>query len=63
MQPCEMNIVDGVIHFLWFACGFVPGYLMAQRRGLMAGLFIGFIAFLFPLFTVNRVRLFFQNKR
>jgi hypothetical protein len=62
MQSREMNIVEMLFHFVWFACGFVPGYLVAQRSGLIPGLMIGFIAFLLILFTVGRVRLAFRRK-
>ncbi len=62
MQSREMNIVEMLFHFMWFACGFVPGYLIAQRSGIITGLMVGFVVFLLILFTVGRVRLALQRK-
>jgi hypothetical protein len=62
MQSREMNIVEMLMHFVWFACGFVPGALIAQRSGIFPGLMVGFIAFLLILFTVGRVRLAFHRR-
>ena len=58
-----MNIIEMLMHFVWFASGFVPGALIAQRSGIFPGLILGFIVFLIFLFTASRVRVAFHRKR
>ena len=63
MQSHEMNIVEMLVHFVWFATGFVPGYWVGQQNGLIPGLMVGFIAFLLLLFAAGRVRLAIYRKQ
>ncbi len=62
MQTREMNIVEMLMHFVWFAAGFVPGYYMASAKGIVPGLFVGFISFLIVLFAFNRFRIVINRK-
>ncbi len=62
MQSREMNIVEMLMHFLWFASGFVPGFLIAKDKGVVPGLIVGFIVFLCVLFAFARFRIVMHRK-
>jgi hypothetical protein len=57
-----MNVVEMLMHFAWFACGFVPGYCFAKQSGVLPGLITGFIVFLVILFAAGRVGHALQRK-
>jgi hypothetical protein len=63
MQSREMNIVEMLMHFVWFAGGFIPGCLIAQSKGIFPGLLVGFVIFLLILFAVSRFRIVLHRRR
>jgi len=56
MQKRAPNIVELLTLFVWFACGFVPGFYLAKSKGLFPGIFTGFIILLITMLIYGRVR-------
>ena len=62
MQPRVINIFELAMLSVWFSIGFVPGYLVAESKGLVPGLVIGFFAFLLTLITYGRCRIAIERR-